>query len=123
MGHRPNSGVDRGQTLPFAVLVLAVAALGLVLVVRTAAVAADRAHAQSAADAAALAGAAGGRAAAERLAIANDCILERYERRGDVVTVQVRSGEARATASARRSFERCVAGDRCAAGTGRRLAP
>jgi hypothetical protein len=98
-------------------LLLALAALGALLVTRTAAVAADRARAQQAADAAALAGAAAGRPMAERLAIRNGGTIERYEQRDDRVIVRVRVGAAAATASARRSWERCGARDPCGGGS------
>jgi hypothetical protein len=113
----PTFSRQRGQALPLALMLLALAALGALLVTRTAAVAADRARAQQAADAAALAGAAAGRPAAERLAARNGGTVERYEQHGDTVTVRVRVGEAAATASARRSWERCGARDPCGGGS------
>jgi hypothetical protein len=61
----------------------------------------DRQQAQNAADAAALAGVAGGRAAADRLASANGATVVEWRREGDdvVVTVVVdgRRAAARAT--------------------------
>lgn len=113
----PSRHRQRGQALPLVVLLLGLAALGALLVTRTAIVAADRARAQQAADAAALAGAASGRSAAERFAVRNGGTIELYEQRGDRVTVRVRVGEAAATASAHRSWERCGARDPCGGGS------
>jgi Flp pilus assembly protein TadG len=62
----------------------------------------DRARAQAAADAAALAGAAEGREAAADLAEANGGVLESFEEGGADVRVVVRVGRARAEAQARR---------------------
>ncbi len=64
----------------------------------------ERTRAQTAADAAALAGAARGRAAAASLAAANDGELERYAADGAEVEVTVRVGDARATSRARREW-------------------
>jgi len=61
----------------------------------------DRQQARSAADAAALAGVTGGRAASEAMASRNDAVLIAWSRSGHEVTVQVRVGDqviaARAT--------------------------
>jgi hypothetical protein len=113
MGHRPRLRHDHGQAIPLVVLLLAVGALGLLIVARTGAVAGDRARAQRAADAVALAGAAEGREAAVRFAVANDALLESFEWQGDRVVVRVRVGAARATAAAERSWERCGGRDPC----------
>jgi hypothetical protein len=115
--HHPRTHGQRGQALPLVLLLLALAALGALLVSRTALVAADRARAQQAADAAALAGAAAGRPAADRIAARNGATIEHYEQRGDQVVVRARVGEAAATASARRSWERCGARDPCGGGS------
>ena len=56
----------------------------------------DRARARTAADAAALAGAAEGEAAARRLAAANGGRLVEFRREGDEVVVRVRVGVAAA---------------------------
>jgi hypothetical protein len=61
----------------------------------------DRAQARTAADAAALAGAADGEQAARQVASANDADLLEIERSGDEVVVQVRVGEVEAYAKAR----------------------
>jgi predicted MarR family transcription regulator len=59
-----------------------------------------RQRAQSAADAAALAGVTGGRAASDRLADANDGVVVAWTRDGRAVTVTVTVGDRRATARA-----------------------
>lgn len=59
-----------------------------------------RQQAQTAADAAALAGVTGGRAASARLAGANDAVLVSWSRDGRAVTVTVVVGDERATARA-----------------------
>jgi len=63
----------------------------------------DRQQAQTAADAAALAGVLGGQAASAQLAIANGATLVAWSRSGRSVTVTVMSGDA--TASARATDE------------------
>jgi hypothetical protein len=60
----------------------------------------DRARAQNAADAVALAGVAGGETAAGAIAAANDATLVAWSRSGYEVTVTVRVGERQATARA-----------------------
>ena len=75
--------------------------LGLVALGNTAD---DRARAQTAADAAALAGAADGQVAADAAATANHATLERFTARGGEVEVVVRAGDSRATARAGRSW-------------------
>ncbi|MCD9624440.1 pilus assembly protein TadG-related protein [Rhabdothermincola salaria] len=92
---------DRGQAVP-----VVAGALALVMVlgfgaVRLAGVVTDRARAHSAADAAALAGAVEGRAAADRLAAANGGRVMAFESYGDEVEVTVRVGDAEAVARAR----------------------
>jgi hypothetical protein len=66
--------------------------------------AAARADAQTAADAAALAGAAEGRHSAEALAEANGARIVSYETKGDDTRVVVELGPAQATGRARRDF-------------------
>lgn len=63
----------------------------------------DVARARTAADAAALAGVGGGRAAADRLAAVNDAVVVSWDDAGHHVTVTVRVGGA--TARARASNE------------------
>jgi Tfp pilus assembly protein PilV len=60
----------------------------------------DRQQARSAADAAALAGVTGGRAAAENLAAVNDAVLVGWSRSGREVTVTVQVGDQTVTARA-----------------------
>jgi outer membrane lipoprotein SlyB len=61
---------------------------------------AERVRAQTAADAAALAGVVEGRGAAERLAARHGATLVRWSDDGSVVTVEVRLGDAVVTARA-----------------------
>ncbi len=65
----------------------------------------ERAECQDAADAAALAGVAEGRAAADQLAVANDAIVTSFNAEGNVVEVWVACGDVRAAASAERRLE------------------
>lgn len=109
-------GGERGQSV-----VLVAAAIGLVAIValglaRLGSAAMDRAHAQSAADASALAGAADGRGAAEGVAGSNHATLIEYRVLGPevLVTVRVRGEEATARARADRGLRR-----RAAVGHGR----
>ncbi len=94
---------DAGQVAPLLALVVLVALLGLLLLVRTATVAHDRARARAAADAAALAGAAEGPRAAEATVVHNGARTVRYVALDGVVEVTVRVGEAEATARAART--------------------
>jgi Flp pilus assembly protein TadG len=92
---------DRGAMLVFTALVgiAMCAAVTLALVpVLTGLV--DRQRAQSAADAAALAGVTGGRVASADLAAANGAVLTAWSRDGFEVTVTVRVGDHDATARA-----------------------
>ena len=82
------------------VLVLAVAVL--LALVPLARGAAQRAQARTAADAAALAGAAEGEDAAREVAEANGGSLEEWHASGHEVWVEVTVGDARAVAKARR---------------------
>jgi len=94
---------ERGQVLPLVLVILLVAAGGLLLLAHLGARATAQARAQVAADAAALAGAAEGQHAAEVLASANGAVLESYEVEGPRVRVVVRTGGARAVAVAERT--------------------
>lgn len=92
---------DRGSMLVLAVLVgvAMTAAVTLALVpVLTGLV--DRQHAQSAADAAALAGVIGGRSESEAVAAANEATLVAWSRAGHEVTVTVSVGGQQASARA-----------------------
>jgi uncharacterized membrane protein len=85
----------------YAVIVL-VAGGAMLLLVHLGVLAVHRAHARTAADAAALAGAAEGRAAAEEVARSNGAVLESFAAAGSDVEVRVRVGSTHATARARR---------------------
>ena len=102
-----------GQILPLVALLVAMA-LGLaVLTVETARLVGERAVAQAAADAAALASAVDpddGRSRAHELAVANGAVLEACRRVGTSVEVTVRVRRARATA---RAVAVPCRGDRC----------
>ena len=93
-------GDERGSMLPLvALLMVAVGGLCLALG-RFGATANDAARARTAADAAALAGAAEGRESAEELAADNGGELVSFDRRGSEVAVVVRVREATARATA-----------------------
>lgn len=92
---------DSGQVIPLAVAMLAVVAVALVAFVPLGVAVADRARARTAADAAALAGAAEGEDAARDLAEDNGGELLDYETTGDEVRVRVRVGDVDAYARAR----------------------
>jgi hypothetical protein len=96
---------ERGQVLPFIALVIVVAGMAAVAIGRLGQGAVDRARARTAADAAALAGAADGEAAARRFAAANGGILLSFRAEGADVEVAVRVRNAEATARARREPE------------------
>jgi hypothetical protein len=93
---------DRGQALPLMLIALAVALIGLLVLSRVGLAADDAARARTAADAAALAGAAEGRSEAGRLATANGGVLIEYRSSGSIVEVVVRVGRAAARARAER---------------------
>lgn len=93
---------DDGQAMP---LVLAVVALAVVVVLALVPLARgvdDRARAQSAADAAALAGVAEGEEAAREVAAANGAELLGWWAEAEAVWVRVRVGDASAQAKAER---------------------
>jgi len=92
---------DRGQALPLMALALLVALGAALAVARVAPLVDDAARAQTAADAAALAGAIDGRLGAERFAAANGGVLLDFQQDGQVVHVSVGVGHASADASAR----------------------
>ena len=91
---------DRGQAVMLMAAVVVITVLVAVGVVQVGAVMLQRQQAQTAADAAALAGLQGGRAAAAQLAAGNDAVLVSFDRLGDTVTVVVASGRVHARASA-----------------------
>lgn len=92
---------ERGQALPFVAIVVVMACLLGLGAAHLGVAEVDRARAQAAADAAALAGAAHDRATAERLAVADDATLVSFERIGTDVLVTVELHSTRASARAR----------------------
>ncbi len=92
---------DRGQIVPLAAAMVALCCAALLALVPVAGALDDRARARTAADAAALAGAADGDRAARQMAEANGGDLVEIRRTGDEVVVQVRVGEVEAYARAR----------------------
>ncbi|NLV55644.1 MAG: hypothetical protein GXY13_08545 [Acidimicrobiales bacterium] len=96
---------DGGQSTPLMAAAVVLAAVVLWILAGRAGVAVDAARARTAADAAALAGAAEGRPAAEDHAGANGGVVVSYRTVDDDVVVTVRVGEAKATARARRTGE------------------
>jgi Putative Flp pilus-assembly TadE/G-like/D-alanyl-D-alanine carboxypeptidase len=92
---------DRGQATVLAVMGVGFAALMLVAATTAGRVLVDRAQARTAADAAALAGAAEGEAGAREVARANGGVLVRHEDLNGVAMVEVRVGRVTAFARAR----------------------
>jgi hypothetical protein len=107
-------GSDRGQVVPLVAVIVLLAGAAAVLVGDLGGRATARARARTAADAAALAGAAEGRRAADALARANGARLDGYEDVGTDTEVRVRIGDMTATARARRDGD----ADRSAPGAG-----
>jgi len=99
-GGRGRAG-DGGQAVPLAAAMLALVGVALVALVPVGRALAERARARTAADAAALAGAAGGEPAARELAEANGARLLELESDGDEVVVRVQVGDVDAYARAR----------------------
>lgn len=95
---------DDGQLVPMVAVVIAVVLLLGLVVVRLGLQLDRRARAQSAADAAALAGATEGEDVAGAMSEANGAVLESFVVRGSEVEVVVRIGDQRATARARRQW-------------------
>ena len=93
---------DAGQLAPFYAVIVLVAGGAMLLLAHLGVLAVHRAEARTAADAAALAGAAEGRAAAQEVARANRAVLESFVAMGNDVEVRVRVGSTHATARARR---------------------
>jgi len=100
---------DEGQLLPLYALIVLVAGGAMLVLVHLGTLALHRAQARTAADAAALAGAAEGRDAAEQVATKNGAVLESFRRDGTDVEVRVRVGATHASARARR--EGCESAD------------
>ena len=108
---KPDFG-DRGQAAPLMVVMLLVLMVAVVATVELGQLVDESARARTAADAAALAGAAAGRGEADAMAAANGGRLLSYteqETAGDadvlLVTVEVRVGRASQTARAERLVE------------------
>ena len=97
----PSAG-ERGQAAPLVLAVVALAVVVVLALVPLARGADERARARTAADAAALAGAAEGAVAAREVAEANGAELVEWHAAGTDVWVTVTLGEARAVAKARR---------------------
>ena len=93
---------ERGQVIPLLAALVVVAGLAMIALAHLGGGAVDRAQARRAADAAALAGAADGRAGAEALANDNDASVSRFSTSGRDSEVVVKLGDARAIARARR---------------------
>lgn len=92
---------DRGSMLLFTMLVGVALTAAVTLALQPVLVALiDRARAEHAADAAALAGVTGGESASSELASANDATLVAWSRSGLEVTVTVQVGDQQATARA-----------------------
>lgn len=92
---------DRGQLAPLVALLVVTIGLACLAIGRFGGATLDAARARTAADAAALAGAAGGREEAARLAARNGATLVRFEQAGADVRVLVSVAGHRATARAR----------------------
>ena len=97
-----DDGRQAGQAVPLVVALIGVAVVVLWALVPLAQGAQERARAATAADAAALAGAAEGEDAAREVASANGARLVEWRARGPMVWVIVELGDARAEAKARR---------------------
>ena len=93
---------DRAQLAPLYALIVLIAGGAMILLAHLGVLAVHRAHARTAADAAALAGAAEGRDAADEVARANGAVLESFVAIGADVEVRVRVGSTHATARAQR---------------------
>ena len=113
----PRPGTDRGQATPLAAAMLAIVVAALAGLVPVGRALADRAHARTAADAAALAGAVDGEAAARDLAAENGAELLEFRREGTEALVRVRVGNIDAWARAR-ARGASPGGDAGAAGDG-----
>jgi len=91
---------EAGQALPWMMLLWMIGLSLIVVLVRMAPVLDDAARARTAADAAALAGAAAGEREARTIASANGAALLEYRQVGSTVTVLVLVGDVRARARA-----------------------
>jgi hypothetical protein len=113
---------DGGQVVPLAAALVGLCCVALLALVPVAGALDDRARARTAADAAALAGAADGELTAREVAGANGAELVEIERNGDEVVVQVRVGEVEAYARARATRPPAVGPGGAAGGPGGRRA-
>lgn len=104
---RASTTGEGGQATPLLAAALVLAAVLALTLARHGGNVVDAATARTAADAAALAGAAEGRRAAEQLAGANGATLELFRSEGRDVVVTVRRGRVRVTARARRDGTWC----------------
>ena len=102
MVHPDPPPTDEGQATPLVLAVVALALVVLLALVPLAQASRERAAARTAADAAALAGAAEGEDAAREVATANGADLVSWRAAGLDVWVVVVLGDARAEAKARR---------------------
>ncbi len=93
---------EDGQTAPLVIAVVAFAIVVLLALVPVGQAASERSQARTAADAAALAGAAQGESAAREVAEDNGAELTGWRAEGADVWVEVHLGDARAVAKARR---------------------
>ena len=93
---------ERGQVAPLIAVILVCGGFLCVVVARFGVAAMTRAEARTSADAVALAGAGGGRPAADEIAGANHADIVDYQASGRDVKVRARWGDAAATAKARR---------------------
>jgi hypothetical protein len=95
---------ERGQAVPLALVVIALAILATAAIAELGGNVVDAGRARTAADAAALAGVEGGREASTRVAADNGATLMSWSSRSEgtaaTVTVTVRVGRATATAAA-----------------------
>lgn len=109
---------EEGQILPLVALMIVVMGVGCLVLGRIGGAAVARAQAVTAADAAALAGAADTREAAASAARWNGARLVSYEQLGTDVRVRVELSGARATARARRASAAGTAGTDLGGGAG-----
>ena len=102
---------DRGQLLPLLAAIIVVAGVAMFVIAELGRAATEHAQARTAADAAALAGAAAGESEAAKLAVVNGGRLVSYATAGDDTEVRVVVGDGDAAARARR-YRAPVAGSK-----------
>lgn len=102
LGDAQQRSGDEGQATALVLAVVALAVVVLLALVPLVRAAHDRASAQTAADAAALAGAAEGEPVARQVAASNGAALVRWRAAGTQVWVEVVVGRAHAVAKAER---------------------